>query len=251
MKPTHLRIFHISLAVATVLAGICLCSACLSVWNSGGQQIYTPEKVAQAFSAIAVPIWLWAVLVILTAALHVLYPRSDRQAFENQPEMTLQRLQSRVDLSRCPQELQNNLLKLQRQRRQDTRKALLFLLGCSVLFLLYGANPSNYDSTKINTSVITALVILALTMFFPLLSLLDAARCARISMRIEAELLKSAPKEARISPPAPKKTLWLLPVRLVLLCAAFGLILYGFFAGGTADVLTKAVNICTECVGLG
>ena len=251
MKPTHLRIFHIALAGATVLAGICLCSACLSVWNSGGQQIYTPEKVAQAFSAIAVPIWLWAVLAILTAALHVLYPRSDRQTFENQPEMTLQRLQSRVDLSLCPPELQNNLQKLQRQRRQDARKALLFLLGCSVLFLLYGANPNNYDSAKINTSVITALVILILTMFFPLLNLLDTARCARISMRIEAELLKGAPKEARITPPAPKKPLWILPARLVLLCAALGLILYGFFAGGTADVLTKAVNICTECVGLG
>ena len=248
MKPTHLRIFHIALTVATVLAGICLCSACLSVWNSGGQQIYTPEKVAQAFSAIAVPIWLWAVLAILTAALHVLYPRSDRQTFENQPEMTLQRLQSRVDLSLCPPELQKNLQRLQHQRRQDARKALLFLLGCSALFLLYGANPNNYDSAKINTSVITALVILVLTMFFPMLSLLDAAR---ISMRIEAELLKGAPKEARISPPAPKTARWLLPVRLVLLCAALGLILYGFFAGGTADVLTKAVNICTECVGLG
>ncbi|MBQ8580085.1 MAG: thioredoxin [Oscillospiraceae bacterium] len=29
------------------------------------------------------------------------------------------------------------------------------------------------------------------------------------------------------------------------------MIAYGAAAGGTADVLTKAVNICTECVGLG
>ena len=25
----------------------------------------------------------------------------------------------------------------------------------------------------------------------------------------------------------------------------------GAFAGGWADVLTKAINICTECIGLG
>ena len=43
----------------------------------------------------------------------------------------------------------------------------------------------------------------------------------------------------------------LLYLRLVLLCVGIGIFVYGFFAGGTADVMTKAVNICTECVGLG
>lgn len=248
---TLCRISNWVLAGATVLAGTCLIVGCLIIYNSGGEQIYTPEKVAQTFAAIAVPVWLWAVLAILAAALHMLCPQDRKQPFESQPEMTLQRLYSRVDLSRCPQALQDNLLKLRQQRRQDAQKALLLLLGCSALFLLYGANPNNYDSTKISTSVITSLVLLVLAMIFPLVSMLDAAHRARISMRIEAELLKGAPKEARITPPAPKKQLWILPVRAILLCAALGLILYGFFAGGTADVLTKAVNICTECVGLG
>jgi len=40
-------------------------------------------------------------------------------------------------------------------------------------------------------------------------------------------------------------------VRCVLVCAAVVLLVYGYLAGGTADVLTKAINICTECVGLG
>jgi len=43
----------------------------------------------------------------------------------------------------------------------------------------------------------------------------------------------------------------LLYLRLALLCVGIGVFVYGFFAGGTADVMTKAVNICTECVGLG
>ncbi len=40
-------------------------------------------------------------------------------------------------------------------------------------------------------------------------------------------------------------------MKAILVCLAAVLILFGFFTGGTADVLTKAVNICTECVGLG
>ncbi len=250
MKPIYPRIFRIALTAATVLAGLCLCGACLWIYRSGGQQAYTPEEVAQAFAAIAVPLWLWAVLAIFTAVLHILCPPG-KPAFESSPEMTLRRLQARVDLSRCPEELQRNLLKLQRQRKTDARKALLLLAVCSILFLLYGANPNNYDSTKINTSVVTSIVLLVLAMIFPLASLLDAAHRAKISVRIEAQLLKSAPKEARITPVETKKFPWAIPARLVLLCAAVGLILFGFIIGGTADVLTKAVNICTECVGLG
>ncbi|MBQ9859332.1 MAG: thioredoxin [Clostridia bacterium] len=40
-------------------------------------------------------------------------------------------------------------------------------------------------------------------------------------------------------------------VRLALLAVGLFLLIYGFATGGIADVLTKAVNICTECIGLG
>ncbi len=40
-------------------------------------------------------------------------------------------------------------------------------------------------------------------------------------------------------------------IRTVILCLALAALAYGYFTGGTVDVLTKAVNICTECVGLG
>lgn len=40
-------------------------------------------------------------------------------------------------------------------------------------------------------------------------------------------------------------------VRGLLLVLALGMLAYGFATGGAADVLTKAANICTECVGLG
>ena len=40
-------------------------------------------------------------------------------------------------------------------------------------------------------------------------------------------------------------------LRNVVLAASILLLILGICTGGTADVLTKAVNICTECVGLG
>lgn len=39
--------------------------------------------------------------------------------------------------------------------------------------------------------------------------------------------------------------------RLVILGVAITVLILGFAFGGYSDVLTKAVNICTECIGLG
>ena len=46
-----------------------------------------------------------------------------------------------------------------------------------------------------------------------------------------------------------EKAKWIL--RILLLTAAGGLIAYGVIRGEVAMVLTKAVNICLECIGLG
>ena len=51
--------------------------------------------------------------------------------------------------------------------------------------------------------------------------------------------------------PAPVVKEQLPWLRYALLVLAVGILVYGYFAGGTNDVLTKAINICTECVGLG
>ena len=47
-----------------------------------------------------------------------------------------------------------------------------------------------------------------------------------------------------------KKTL-MNSYRIVILFVALFFGVYGLLNGGAADVLTKAINICTECIGLG
>ncbi|MBQ8627442.1 MAG: thioredoxin [Agathobacter sp.] len=39
--------------------------------------------------------------------------------------------------------------------------------------------------------------------------------------------------------------------RCAILAIGVFFLVYGFITGGTADVLAKAINICTECIGLG
>lgn len=40
-------------------------------------------------------------------------------------------------------------------------------------------------------------------------------------------------------------------LRWGILAAALALTVLGFVSGGFQDVLTKAINLCSECIGLG
>ena len=83
----------------------------------------------------------------------------------------------------------------------------------------------------------------ALAVVFVTLWISDAS-CAR-----EAEALKGLPAVT----PAPEKEK-AFPVgglRIALYAAAVVFIVLGVMNGGLYDVLVKAINICTECIGLG
>jgi len=51
--------------------------------------------------------------------------------------------------------------------------------------------------------------------------------------------------------PAPKATRHLRAVRISLAVCAAVLLILGIWGEGFTDILTKAINICTECIGLG
>ena len=74
------------------------------------------------------------------------------------------------------------------------------------------------------------------------------------SVARETELMKQAKK---LSPAQDNTTVHvethqnLAILRGAILLLAVAVLLFGYCTGGTGDVLTKAINICTECVGLG
>ena len=70
--------YGIVVSVMTAISGLLLTAACLQIYRSGGEQIYTPEKVAAAFAPISLPIYITLALICggfllsFLFALHVL-----------------------------------------------------------------------------------------------------------------------------------------------------------------------------------
>ena len=70
----------------------------------------------------------------------------------------------------------------------------------------------------------------------------------------ELELIKKLPAAVSVDSSdkiASSSNKMMLFIKLTIVIIAVAVMIYGFIAGGTADVLTKAINICTECIGLG
>lgn len=251
-KRIHM-LYGIVLSTMLAISGICLCIACVGIYLSG-KHPFSPEAVAAAFQTIAVPVYLCLALVAGGFLLEGFYPIEKKKAVTKQEHMLLAALQSKLDESSCAPEIMSAITAQRQQRGRLKSLGLALLAVCSMLFLSYGLNPANFHQSQINTSMLRAMALFSPCLAIPFAYGLFAAYAEKKSICKEIALIRQALSDGSKAPPpvsAPRQRWGLLSVRLALLCAGIAILVYGFLAGGTADVMTKAINICTECVGLG
>lgn len=243
---------RIVLSAAILLTGLCLILACLGICLSGSQP-FSRESVAAAFGTIAIPVYLGLGLSVLCILGDLLLPRPEEtQVPGRHLPMLLKRAQERTDLSHCSAELRDEVLALRSTRKLYGYIGMTILVLSTILFLTYSLNLRNYHPTLIDQTMIRAMYWLIPCTVVPFFYVLFVTGKNRVSMAKELALLKSAPKESRL--PAPRrpsheKRDFLL--RVCFLMVGLGFLIWGIFAGGAGDVLTKAANICSECIGLG
>ena len=245
-----LKIYKIALSCVIILAGICLMIACVGIYRSGDAP-FSREAVAAAFSPIAIPVYLCLIMVLGGFLLKLIFPaQAEKVGTLKQPAVILQRLQQKADLGSCDADLKAQILAQQQRRKNQKRICAAVLTVSALAFLIYALDGSHYHNSEINTSMIRAMWVLLPCLVVSFAACVWAVKAKNDSMNQEIELLKQCPKNQTATAEAPRSCQG-TKMRYVILLAAVALALFGFFSGGTADVLTKAVNICTECIGLG
>lgn len=248
-------IYGIAVSIMAVVSGLLLIAACLQIYHSGGEQIYTPEKVAAVFAPIAMPIYTTLALICGSFLLAFLLPaETKRKPVEKQYALMLRRAYQRADMPLCGPELLCNIQQEQKKRRLVLLLSLVAWVIGGAVFLPYACNSGNYSSELhlATDSVVTAIWWLIPCTLIPTGYSIFSAYYSRASIRRELELVKLVPKAANApSSQTVNADRKLMYVRLAVLGLALGMVVGGFVIGGTVDVLAKAVAICTECVGLG
>lgn len=246
------RIFDILLSIALVVSGLCLIGGCLMIYHSTDG--YSREAVATVFSRMTIPVCITLGLIVASLIWELITP--SEKEYRKAPKAyaaALDRLRGTRDLSADAAAAQAIAAQQARRKTFAVIRTVLTLLGCAA-FLAYAVRPSHYTD-DINASVIRAMWVAIPCFVIPAAFAVIAAYQANKSLQREIALLKALPPKtdatfAKETPtsarPATRKVLF-----TVLLLLGAAALICGFVTGGTADVLTKAINICTECIGLG
>ena len=254
-KNTLRLVYHILVTIALLVAGACLIAACVAIYRSGpnpGDQPFTREVVEQHFAPIALPVWLSIAVAVLGFVLKPLLP-APAAPKADMTATVLKNRTDRTDLSACPAELKAAVEKERRMRRIHKGITGGLLVIGAVLFLCYALNVNNFDKSAISPAMKAAMWILIPCFGVPFAYGVFTAYFNRGSEKRELALLKQAPAEAVSPAPAavPMSERWVLVARYAVMAVAIAALLIGAIGDGWMDVLTKAINICTECIGLG
>lgn len=238
------------LSALLILTGLCFILSALSIYYGGGENPYTPEAIEERFSMIAIPVWITLGAILGGIVLHLIFPSQKKREvpISHKRDLLIRRFEKKNTDDPTYREV---------AKKEHTKRLYFRLLaaGISLLsalpFFLYALNPQSYRYPQYNESVIGAMPTLLLCSVLLALSVAVCSHLCDRSYQRQLRALSALPAKAENATAPQKKVPILWTVRVLLLLAALLLLVLGIAGGGMADVLSKAINICTECIGLG
>ena len=241
-------------ALMTLLLALLLCWQCIDIYADGNAAdnldengvhiapVYTMEDVGGRLMSLAVPAAAYVLLIAATAIMQAFVPQ-ERECAAMTAENRL-RLQKRR-IGELPAQAQQEEA-LRRNIRLATAAVLTLCAVMAGFFLFDGANFVSWDLEAVMGAMLLHAAPWAAV---ALLAVYVALRACDASFIRECEALKGQP--AGKPAPLQESAFPASVLRADLYAAAMVFIVLGVMNGGLYDVLVKAINICTECIGLG
>lgn len=252
-----LRVMRLVLAAATAAVCLLLCWQVIDIYLTGNSPdnfsapgvridpVYSREIVASRLEAIAPALFVYLGLVAAGLVLQSIAGGKPRLRAALLAEEKLRALRSRA--SEIPPAAEAE----QRRRRTTRLTAAAVIAVCAVLAGIYLLDPENFASLDLEMVVGRMVLHVAPWVFLALTAAAAASVLNGQSILREMDVLRSVPQKKPESAAPVRKRDMVPALRIALYAAAVVLIVLGVMNGGLWDVLVKAVNICTECIGLG
>ena len=267
---TARRIYGLCLTLLTVAVATLFIVQIWLLFRATEDTPYTVETVSKRFSQIAVPFYLWLVAIVGGGVLSYAFPE------EAETPKTLSN--TRLLLNRLKCRLPKNEGGMVEVKRENTLRnivwcvcaALIVVLTVTmVVFLLNGEYMAQFDTEffkshaeaekliKLSPFVLVVLCACAGALYYQSYSLKKELALVKNAIAESAKRgekpVKTEKKECAIKKKftflATEKTV--LVVRVAVAAVGLTLLVVGICGDGMQEVLTKAINICTQCIGLG
>jgi hypothetical protein len=163
--------------------------------------------------------------------------------------LTYERLRKRVEVNNDDTNL------LRRNRKIGFIIASIISLLCMILPCRYIFTPSNFTGVDSNKDVLGLVLNILPFVIISFISFIGYSIYFYKNINLEIKILLEKQKENKKDPKDNKESffdssLFINIVRGVILVTGITFVVLGIFNKGFEDVLIKAINICSECIGL-
>ncbi len=268
--------YGIALSLMTAVTGALFIWQTLDIYLSGGSRPFTREIVLERLNRIAPAFWIWVVMVAVGFIIWEVFAVSCKRAPLKDDCYALRRLKKRV-----PQKVgESGLASLKAVKRGELINLIVKLCAAALCLagvaygIAYLATASNFPKTDVNGEMLNMAAHLAPCVFAALLILCGVTLYLSISAKKQLphvkQIIASAKADEKNGVEAVYvtgntavadlygrwKTLsnhkyFILGVRIAIAVFAVTFIILGIVNGNMRAILIKAINICTECIGLG
>ena len=256
LRKLHL-IYGIVLSVIIIVTGICFIVSCIDIYKSG-MRPFTYESISAHFMAIIVPVVLCIVGIVGGMVVSCFPLEKPKIKGFIDTGITLKKMSAKIDISKCDNEAQGKITRERKIRRYSNYLCIDAIVVSLVISLIYVLNKNNFPAIDINAEMVNAMLFVIPCAIVSIASIYANVMICTASTVRELEVVKASFKTAKKddvsgqwSVVSGQNEKILLGARLTIFVLAVAFIVIGIFNGGMADVLQKAINICTECIGLG
>lgn len=255
----------IVISLLVFATGICFAISCAHIYFTGGQRPFTYDSIGTHFSYIAIPTVLTVAAVIAGGVVSLIFPTESKTLGKITVMGNLKLLSAKVKSV-------SEEVKAQRRYRTLVRIIAGAVFAILITIALIAALSHGYETEDINGHI-ASVCLISLPISLTALCILIAASfltsaSAEKEIKMLKELLKNPTESSESKRDGILDKVYALPetakqfygrkeksitliARITVFCVATVFIVLGIINGGMADVLGKAVRICTECIGLG
>lgn len=251
------KIYNIAFVIVTFILASLFILFSLTIYTKGIEelktnptyQIYTREIVEHYLSYIIVPFILWVLVIIFGLVTSYLFPINKKKNTKLDSILTYERLRKRVEVNNEDTNL------LRRNRKIGFIIASIISLLCMILPCRYIFTPSNFTGVDSNKDVLGLVLNILPFVIISFISFIGYSIYFYKNINLEIKILLEKQKENKKDPKDNKENFFDSPlfiniVRGVILVTGITFVVLGIFNKGFEDVLIKAINICSECIGL-
>ena len=247
------RIIALTTTVCIILLGLMFIACCAHLYFTGGDQPYSRERAGKYLLVLAIPSFITIASVVTGFVYNLKTGHKDVEKTARTNSEMLYSFASRYEFGSFPENV-----RIAATKERDRREAIQWItydisLLLSLIAVLYFDLFTSFTIENLNGDVILALAgilpltVLAVAVHIPKMYLLEESSLKELELLKESIKANGTPKLAEKKQVNNKSDI----VRYVIIAVAVLLVVMGIFNGGMADVLAKAVKICTECIGLG